>query len=211
MVVAAVPHIPDTEADQQLVQRILWTATPLFVAQGYTGTTADEIAKACGISKKTLYKYFPTKEALLRYGIDVLFGMIKADNDQIIEQTDMPPRQRIAEIMERTTGVFGMVASPALISDIKRSAPAVWDYIMAWRTAHIERFMTLLDECLEHQELRDGLNMEDIQAVFQLTLLQATEFLVTGDTRVSSPDVYKGFLDVFFHGILVQPSNKVVP
>jgi ethanolamine utilization microcompartment shell protein EutS len=82
---------------------------------------------------------------------------------------------------------------------------------MAWRTSHIERFMALLDECLLHQELRDGLNMEDIRAVFQLTLLQATEFLVTGDTRVSSPEVYKGFLDVFFHGIMVQPTSEVVP
>jgi AcrR family transcriptional regulator len=135
MDVAAVPHIPDSESDRLLIQRILWTATPLFIAHGYTGTTSDEIARACGISKTTLYKNFPTKESLLQYGINVLFGMIKADNDAIFAQTDVPPRQRIAEIMERTTGVFGFVSSPTLIHDIKRSAPAVWDSILAWRAA----------------------------------------------------------------------------
>lgn len=193
---------PDVTSDQLLLQRILWTATPLFVAQGFTGTTADEIARACGISKKTLYKYFPNKEALLQYGIEVLFGMIKADNDAILVQTDRSPRQRIAEIMERTTGAFGMVSSPALIHDIKRSAPAVWDYIMAWRSAHIQRFMVLLDESLEHHELREGLSADDVRAVFEATLTQATEYLVSGNVPVDSAEVYTGFLDIFFHGIL---------
>lgn len=212
MIAASRHHIAvdatDTGVDPQLLRKILDAATPLFVSQGLTGTTADQIAKACGISKKTLYKCFPTKESLLRYGIDVLFTSIKADNDLIMAQTDLPPRQRISGIMERTTGVFVTVATPTLIGDIRRSAPAVWDYIMAWRTAHVERFMTLLDECLEQNELRDGLSIEDIRAVFQLTLLQATEYLVAGDARVSSPDVYKGFLDTFFHGIMVKHAQE---
>ncbi|MBU3742639.1 MAG: TetR/AcrR family transcriptional regulator [Candidatus Kapabacteria bacterium] len=200
----AVPHIPDTEADRLLVQRILWTATPLFVTQGYTGTRLDEIARACGISKKTLYKYFPTKEALLRYGIDVLFGMIKADNDAIIAQSDVPARERIAQIMERTTGVFSFVGSPNLINDIRRSAPAVWEHIMAWRAAHMERFMVLLEESLATHEVRAGLSADDVRAAFRITLLQATEFLSSGNIDVESADVYTGFLDIFFHGIMEE-------
>jgi AcrR family transcriptional regulator len=206
MDVAAVPHIPDSESDRLLIQRILWTATPLFIAHGYTGTTSDEIARACGISKKTLYKYFPTKESLLQYGINVLFGMIKADNDAIFAQTDVPPRQRIAEIMERTTGVFGFVSSPTLIHDIKRSAPAVWDSILAWRAAHMQRFMMLLDESLANHELCEGVSVDDVRALFQATLTQATEYLVSENVSADSASVYTGFLDMFFHGILL-PSN----
>lgn len=203
---AAVPHIPDSESDRLLIQRILWTATPLFITHGYTGTTSDEIARACGISKKTLYKYFPTKESLLQYGINVLFGMIKADNDAIFAQTDVSPRQRIAEIMERTTGVFGFVSSPTLIHDIKRSAPAVWDSILAWRAAHMQRFMMLLDESLTSHELCDGVSVDDVRALFQATLTQATEYLVSENVSADSASVYTGFLDMFFNGILL-PSN----
>lgn len=208
MVNDAIPHIPDSEAERLLVQRILWTATPLFVSQGFTGTTSDEIARACGISKKTLYKYFPTKEALLRYGIDVLFGMIKADNDVILAQTEVPPRERIKQIMERTTGVFSFVSSPNLITDIRRSAPSVWDHIMAWRAAHMERFMMLLDESLATHELREGLSAEDVRSAFRITLLQATDFLISGNVDAESADVYTGFLDIFFHGIMDEASSE---
>ena len=43
---------------------ILEVAGPLFLANGYQGTSMSEIASAVGGSKGTLYTYFPKKEAL---------------------------------------------------------------------------------------------------------------------------------------------------
>lgn len=40
------------------------TAQQLFLAQGFSATSMDAIAKAAGVSKATLYAYFPSKEAL---------------------------------------------------------------------------------------------------------------------------------------------------
>ncbi len=41
------------------------TATELFLAKGFDAVRVIEIAEACGVSEKTVYNYFPTKEALL--------------------------------------------------------------------------------------------------------------------------------------------------
>jgi AcrR family transcriptional regulator len=41
------------------------TATELFLAKGFDAVRVTEIAEACGVSEKTVYNYFPTKEALL--------------------------------------------------------------------------------------------------------------------------------------------------
>jgi AcrR family transcriptional regulator len=51
-------------------------AVRLFVAQGVAGTTAEDIASAAGVSTRTLWRYFRSKEEcarpLLAEGIDVL-------------------------------------------------------------------------------------------------------------------------------------------
>ncbi len=40
-------------------------ARQLFAAQGYAAVTMEQIAARAGVSKRTLYKHFPVKEALL--------------------------------------------------------------------------------------------------------------------------------------------------
>jgi AcrR family transcriptional regulator len=46
-------------------QNIIETASVLFSRQGIKSTSLDTIAQQCGISKRTLYEYFPDKEMLL--------------------------------------------------------------------------------------------------------------------------------------------------
>lgn len=46
-------------------ERILDAALELFLAAGYMTTTIDDIAKAAGIGRRTFFRYFPSKEAIL--------------------------------------------------------------------------------------------------------------------------------------------------
>jgi len=46
--------------------RILQGALTLFEAKGFNGTPVPEIAQASGVAVGTIYRYFPTKEALVR-------------------------------------------------------------------------------------------------------------------------------------------------
>jgi AcrR family transcriptional regulator len=46
-------------------EQILARAAELFARQGYTGTTMNQVAAACGVSKPTLYHYFTDKQSLL--------------------------------------------------------------------------------------------------------------------------------------------------
>lgn len=43
---------------------VMAAARQLFSEKGYDGTTMDEIARAAGVSKATLYRHVPSKEAL---------------------------------------------------------------------------------------------------------------------------------------------------
>jgi len=41
------------------------TATEMFLDRGFDSVRVVEVAEACGVSEKTVYNYFPTKESLL--------------------------------------------------------------------------------------------------------------------------------------------------
>jgi AcrR family transcriptional regulator len=52
-------------AKETMQQRILETADRLFYGQGIRAVGVDTIAAEIGISKRTLYNYFPSKDALI--------------------------------------------------------------------------------------------------------------------------------------------------
>lgn len=55
-------YIPDTKSPK--AQQILEGARTVFLESGYEGASTDKIAKQAGVSKGTLYNYFPDKEKL---------------------------------------------------------------------------------------------------------------------------------------------------
>ncbi|WP_433187986.1 TetR/AcrR family transcriptional regulator [Actinoallomurus sp. CA-150999] len=50
---------------RQTRQQISDTATALFFERGFDAVRVVDVAAACGVSEKTVYNYFPTKESLL--------------------------------------------------------------------------------------------------------------------------------------------------
>ena len=46
-------------------QQLSDTATAMFLDRGFDGVRVAEVAAACGVSEKTVFNYFPVKEALV--------------------------------------------------------------------------------------------------------------------------------------------------
>lgn len=72
----SINHIPPTGDEppgrrerkrQQQLDHIADTAWALFEAEGFEAVTMERIAEAADLSKVTLYRHFPVKEAVLRH------------------------------------------------------------------------------------------------------------------------------------------------
>jgi AcrR family transcriptional regulator len=60
---------------ERTIGRILDATRQIFLVKGYAGTTIDEIARVAGVSRPTVYTYFPSKrDILLTIGADSLRG-----------------------------------------------------------------------------------------------------------------------------------------
>ena len=66
--------------DPERVKRVLDAATGQFIELGFARASVEAIAKLSGVSKVTIYSYFPTKEALFEASVgsctDVVFASL---------------------------------------------------------------------------------------------------------------------------------------
>ncbi|MDV9177855.1 helix-turn-helix domain-containing protein, partial [Streptomyces sp. W16] len=70
---------PLTEARKAEIRlEIARAAVELFVAQGVTATTGEQIGQAVGVSARTVWRYFPSKESCVRPLFSAGIGVIAA-------------------------------------------------------------------------------------------------------------------------------------
>jgi AcrR family transcriptional regulator len=60
-----------------LRQELSDTATEMFLDRGFDAVRVVDIAAACGVSEKTVYNYFPTKESLILDRWDTTMGSLR--------------------------------------------------------------------------------------------------------------------------------------
>jgi len=73
-------------AKEAMQERILDTAGRLFYGQGIRAVGVDTIAAEIGISKRTLYNYFPSKDELIVAYLSRHFVQAKASDRPLLEQ-----------------------------------------------------------------------------------------------------------------------------
>lgn len=56
------------------VRHLLEASRAAFVKDGFDAVSIDAIARNAGVSKETIYRHFPDKEALFRAALDDMAG-----------------------------------------------------------------------------------------------------------------------------------------
>jgi AcrR family transcriptional regulator len=88
--------VPIRERTRRLAQTELTSvAQDLFLEQGYEATTVDQIAAAAGMSKRTFFRYFPSKD-------DLVIGKYDLFGDRMADALDArPANEPVWESMRR--------------------------------------------------------------------------------------------------------------
>src|SRR2546429_10000498 len=111
--------------DLETRKRILNKAREQFFRHGFTKVTLDEMAQEMGVSKKTIYKFFPSKTEILR---ELL-------NWKLQEVEDGLKRIRHGggkDFVEKMTQFYTFAAvhlsefGQPFIRDLARIAPYIW-------------------------------------------------------------------------------------
>ncbi|TDK30679.1 TetR/AcrR family transcriptional regulator [Luteimonas terrae] len=79
---------------------ILEAAVAEFRSAGYEATTMDRIAAAAGVSKRTVYNHFPSKDALFLRILEEMFARGIGGPD-LAYRADRPLRAQLMELVEQ--------------------------------------------------------------------------------------------------------------
>ncbi|XXF07216.1 TetR family transcriptional regulator [Pseudomonas sp. D2-3] len=78
-------------------QRIAEVALHLFLTDGYDGTTLDAIAAGAGISRRTFFSYFKSKDDIILFGLDADSALLIAD--LLTTSPDVAPLDAVRDVM----------------------------------------------------------------------------------------------------------------
>lgn len=127
------PGVPDTRA------RIEEVALELFIEQGFSHTSLQQIADRIGVSKAALYYHFPSKAELARS----LFLPWKTDLDALLDEVesadDVSPRQLVEQsfdVLHKHSRAFAAMMKDGTIMEHVD--------LVGWTGEWAERFQTLL-------------------------------------------------------------------
>lgn len=78
---------------------VLLTATNLFIKKGYKNVTMDDVAKACNVTKATIYYYYPTKADLYTSALVGMMERIRFHVEQILN-SPKPFKERLEQLVD---------------------------------------------------------------------------------------------------------------
>ncbi|MEO6091189.1 MAG: TetR family transcriptional regulator [Umezawaea sp.] len=92
---------PSTEGLRERKKRLMRqqlsdTATEMFVERGFDAVRVAEVADACGVSEKTVFNYFPTKESLVLDLSDATMNALRAG----LADPAVPPVEAVLRILD---------------------------------------------------------------------------------------------------------------
>ena len=132
-------------------QQLSDTATRMFVERGFDAVRVAEVAEACGVSEKTVFNYFPTKESLVLDRLEVTMASLRTG----LAEPAVPPTEAALRILAReltamTTWLNGQDdpagAAEAMrrFGDLIRATPS----LRAYQSDMMDQFVSLAAEIL---------------------------------------------------------------
>jgi AcrR family transcriptional regulator len=204
---SAGPGRPAAPAED-VIRRVLDTASEQYIRLGFSAVTTDETARAAGISKKTLYQHFPSKEALLRSVVRATCEKHNAAVRAICRDEGCSIGKRLKRMMTYLSGLFGEL-SPALVHDMRRSAPEAWDEVETNRRRCIqEDFGALLKEGRERGDFRKDVDPKVFMMIYAETIRNVVNPQAFAQLGVPPARVFETVYKVLFEGMLTEKARK---
>ena len=184
--------------------RILETARDKFFQLGFTRVTMDEIARDLGISKRTLYEHFASKEELLR-------EVLKRMTEEIETTIDGALRDETADFVDKLIQVWTFMASrlskigPLLQSDLQRHAPGIWKEVDTRRARIIQKkFGTLFKKGARNKTFRRDIDVQFLVLMFSTLIQRIINPETLSQLPLSASQAFEAIISVMFEGILTD-------
>ena len=190
----------EKKENQNVREDIVEAAIVLSGIKGIKFTT-DELAHELGTSKRTLYKYFSSKEDILHAIIDKFLDRVKTKEDEIIANVTLSDLEKIKAILNIFVKDFRIVYINNFL-EMKYYYPNEWKRIELW----LDSWNPPLD--LIQKEIERG-NIRKVNIVVLRHMVKGCLFSLVDkkflyNNNLTIQDAYKSMIDIFLNGVLTE-------
>ena len=178
---------------------ILAAAARLFANQGFSATSMNQVAEACGVAKPTLYHYFQDKQELLAQICDSHVHALLALVEEV-RALPLPPEGQLRALIERFTRAYADAQDQhrVLTSEIKFLAEGERERLLDVERQVVAAFAATL--CAVRPELRDA-RLEKPLTMLLFGMLNWTFTWLRPDGELSHDALAALVSDLFFGGL----------
>jgi len=196
--------------------KILDAAYKLFLQKGYRHTTMDDIAQQLGMSKKTLYKYYPGKLELLTASFEVTKTKLTAKVEAIVENRYISFPLKLKSTLAVMASLLGPI-NPDLFEDLREYAPEIWEDLELYikESAYI-RFKILLEQGISAGLVSPAININLIVMLYAAAVqsLMDPKFLkqfpepIQKGMKIPHATIYDQAITIIYNGILTDEARN---
>ncbi|MBI4378354.1 MAG: TetR/AcrR family transcriptional regulator [Nitrospinae bacterium] len=180
--------------------RIIEAAEKMFYQYGYRKVTMDDIASDLGISKKTLYQYFKSKDAIAS-------AVVKRLHHDI-ERLQKKARKEISDPIERFEEVIAEISSritrigSAFMSDIKKDIPELWKRCEEFREKDINEYIEgILKEGIKKERIKEEINTKIALLAYLGAIRTVFQPEIFAENTFSIEEAFENIIKIFLKGI----------
>lgn len=188
-------------------QKIIHYARDRFFKEGFAKITVDEIAAEMRISKSTLYKYFPSKDALVQESVMSIIREVMARVKLILDADSNAIEKFRSMIVILTRNI--MRFTEKFIRDMQINAPHIWEQIDEIRNKVMYENISRIIKQGQKEKLFIEYPPEIILGAFigALRNIVNPDFLL--NNRFSIDDAAKTGFTILINGILTEKGKKI--
>jgi len=197
-----------TDSQTQQEAYILEQSFEALTRDGVRSFTVDSLSQNMGMSKKTIYKYFPTKEDLVDKSIGFFHGLIEKKLNKLMA-TEPNPAIQFVKVMEFIMGHISNVSIERL-ADLKNRFPQVWKRMEAFRLDRRDDFYNILFNAQQQGYVRKDVDISIIATLY-MNIINSTfqpEFFLKNNLAPS--DAISNFLKMVSSGLFTLDGSHYV-
>jgi AcrR family transcriptional regulator len=197
--------------EKEIRERILSKAREMFTQFGYSKVTMEEVATELGMSKKTLYKFFPGKEHLIKSIISEVRCEVSDYCDNLIQNKDVDFVDKLKQLMNFFSKQADKFRGP-LLHDLEKAVPECWAELNDMRIKHsYEKFNDLLAEGKKAGAFRHDIDQQLILLIFMNAMQSLLNPNVLSEVPYSGSQIFDTLIKVIFEGVLSEDGrNKYI-
>jgi len=118
-------------------ERLIAACLDLLRTKGLKRFTMDELALRAGMSKRTVYRYFGSKEEIIEKAVESLMYKVAWQAQEII-QSEKDPKEAVADMLEYLIRQASSILTRETLDELRSHYPFLWQKIDRLRTERLE-------------------------------------------------------------------------